>query len=61
MLIWATKETVNDIKTKETDQQWTLSFENMRTPLATSMKASFWGVVTITAAVNGTTWKINAS
>jgi len=27
----------------------------MRTPLATSMNASFWGVVTITAAVNGTT------
>lgn len=40
---------------EETNQ--TLSFENMRTPLATSMNASFWGVVTITAAVNGTTWK----
>jgi len=38
---------------EETNQ--TLSFENMRTPLATSMNASFWGVVTITAAVNGTT------
>ena len=29
----------------------------MRTPLATSMKASFWGVVTMTAAVRGTTCK----
>lgn len=31
------------------------SLENMRTPFATSMNASFCGVVTITAAVNGTT------
>lgn len=35
------------------------SLENMRTPFATSMNASFWGVVTITAAVNGTTYKFN--
>lgn len=40
------------------DKGQTFSFENMRTPFATSIKASFWGVVTITAAVNGTTWKL---
>lgn len=33
----------------------TLSFENIRTPFATSINASFWGVVTITAAVKETT------
>jgi hypothetical protein len=32
----------------------TLSRANMRMPLATSMNASFWGVVTITAALNPT-------
>lgn len=34
----------------------TMSLANMRMPLATSMKASFWGVVTITAAENATLW-----
>lgn len=34
----------------------TMSFANMRIPLATSMKASFWGVVTITAAEKATDW-----
>lgn len=39
----------------------TLSFENMRTPFATSMNDNFWGVVTITAALTGTTWKYVSS
>jgi len=35
----------------------TASFANMRMPLATSTKASFWGVVTTTAAVMATVWQ----
>lgn len=34
----------------------TISLANMRMPLATSMKASFWGVVTMTAAEKATDW-----
>ena len=34
----------------------TCNLLNMRTPFSTSMNASFWGVVTTTAAVMGTTW-----
>lgn len=33
-----------------------MSLANMRMPLATSMKASFWGVVTMTAALKATDW-----
>ena len=35
----------------------TSSLANMRMPLATSMKASFWGVVTMTAAEKATVWQ----
>jgi hypothetical protein len=39
-----------------TATQGTASFANMRMPLATSTKASFCGVVTITAAEMATVW-----
>ena len=39
-----------------TATQGTLSLANMRMPLATSMNASFCGVVTTTAAENATDW-----
>jgi hypothetical protein len=40
----------------EGDEARTISLANIRMPLATSMKASFCGVVTMTAAEKATLW-----
>ena len=51
-------DTLQDTSPLGSDQRLlTLSLENILTPLATSIKASFWGVVTMTAAVSGTSWQ----